>query len=320
MNLGVIGYRNHSKKIIDILSKLKCCNKISIFAHKQNIINKKSFNSNKVNFFFQLKNLDKCDAIFISSPTKTHHKYIKYFYKKKKYIFCEKPGCANSKELNFFEKIKNNKTNKVYVNYNMKFSKIHKFLKEIKNLKKKYGSIRLIDINLLSGISYKNKFKNNWRFNSRNIFQQISGNLGSHYVNLFINLFGKIKSKSINKYSFNKRNDTVLINLETNKNILGRFFFSYSTVFEDEIKIYLDNAVIKILKNRVNLFYPRNTFDDNNHFIQPPKKTLFSFNQKQDYDISLKSSLIFFLDHVKNSKYFKKKLLLNMIETSRFFL
>ena len=58
-------------------------------------------------YISNLRKLGQCNSIFISSATKTHFKYIKKFINKDTYIYCEKPGPTNLKQINFLKKLPN---------------------------------------------------------------------------------------------------------------------------------------------------------------------------------------------------------------------
>ena len=107
--VGVIGYRNHSNKIISNLSKNKSIKKIFSFCYKKKKI--KSLNKNNkikiLQYISDLRKLGQCNSIFISSATKTHFKYLKKFINKDTYIYCEKPGPTNLKQINFLKKLPN---------------------------------------------------------------------------------------------------------------------------------------------------------------------------------------------------------------------
>ena len=71
INVGIIGYRNHSLKIIDVLLSSHKIGKIFCYCYKVNtckILNEK--NKNK-NFLSNLKDLY-ISVIFITSPSNTH--------------------------------------------------------------------------------------------------------------------------------------------------------------------------------------------------------------------------------------------------------
>ena len=79
--VGIIGYQNHSYKIISTLSKNKSIKKIYSFCYKRKKIkdlNKKN-KIKKLEYVSDLKKLYQCKSVFISSATKTHIGYIKKF-------------------------------------------------------------------------------------------------------------------------------------------------------------------------------------------------------------------------------------------------
>ena len=317
MKIGIIGYRNHTSKHINSLVDSKLVSNILVYVYKTKIINRLK-NKNKINYTCALKDLEDCDGILICSPTITHKSYISYFIKKNKYIFCEKPGASSKLEVQFLNNLKKKQKRKIYFNYNMRFSEIDKYFKKCFS-QKKYGKVQFIDIKLTNGISFKNNFKNNWRFKSNNNFEKISGNLGVHYVNLLMKFFNKFDYKKIINLKTNKRNDCSII-LMRSKNLISTCFFSYSSPYNDEISIYFTNSIVKFSNNNVFALYPRDTFDKKRLFKSPPKKKIGSFLNKNDYDLSNKKSVNYFLKIIKSKKSFLLKDFEDAIKSLKFFL
>tara|TARA_B100000965_G_C19584878_1_gene755260 strand:+ start:1584 stop:2567 length:984 start_codon:yes stop_codon:yes gene_type:complete len=307
--VGVIGYRKHSYKIISNLIKNKSINKIYSFCYRKKKVNSLNKNNKvkKIQYVSDLKKLDKCKSIFISSSTETHFKYIKQFIKKNIYIYCEKPGPTNLKQINFLKKLPKKIKEKIYFGHNLLHSNIYDFLNKV--IKKKiYGKPIYAQVNITNGISYKKSFNNNWRFKSNSIFQKISGNVGIHYISLFMFLFGDIKKIKINQFGCIKKNkiDNAVIDMKFNKNFYTKIFLSYSTIVEDEIKIFFSNLLVIINEKNLSIFYPRNTFNKNGNFIKPKKKIIFKFINSWS-DNSLRNSINYFIKISVLNKNFKLK-------------
>ena len=131
--VGVIGYQNHSYKIISNLAKNKSIKKIYSFCYKKEKIRHLNRN-NKIKileYVSDMEKLDQCKSVFISSATKTHFEYIKKFIKKKIYIYCEKPGPTNLKQINFLKKLPKKIKEKIYFGHNLLHSDVYSFLREI---------------------------------------------------------------------------------------------------------------------------------------------------------------------------------------------
>ena len=81
MKIGIVGYRRHARKHIDLIKKNYKNNQLVIF-HP-------TFKSKEVSNNFS--DLMKCDCLIISSPTSTHLEYIKklteYNYKMPIYYY-----------------------------------------------------------------------------------------------------------------------------------------------------------------------------------------------------------------------------------------
>lgn len=295
---GVIGYRNHSKKLIDILSK-QTDETIIIYAYKKIYLGNK--NNKKIKITYDLATLNKCKAIIIASPSKTHFKYLSYFSNKNKYIFCEKPGVINYLELDKLSKFKFSQKKLTYFNFNYTYSEIIEPLKKIIE-NKKYGRLLYIYIQSSHGLYFKNnKFKKN-RFNKNNIYENIYGNLGVHYISLLSKFFTKIKIENVSLKSFNNKNqiDTANVDLLIDNKIKVNLFLSYSTIYTQKIVLFFNNASIEYENNRIVEYYPRNTFNQKGNFVKPKGKTLEkNINLTKNTN---ESSIKYFINKVKKNK------------------
>lgn len=295
--IGLIGYRNHSLKILNILVKYNYKNIIVYCRDKKKLLNVKK----NILYTDDINELIKCSIIFICSPNNTHYKYIKKFLSKDTYIFCEKPASVCLKEVKKLKNLKNQLKEKIYFNFNYIKSNTYYFIdKEIKN--KQNGELMHVSIYATHGLFFKNKFNKNWRIQNKNIFEEITGNLGIHYINLLNHLFGKIKiiNKNTNRFS-KKGTDSSLITIRSSKGKTASIYLSYATVFSQEIKIFFTNSILEISSNNIYKYSPRDTFDSKGRFIKPRKKLI-----KKNSDISklsLEESVKFFM----NVAYSKKK-------------
>ncbi len=313
--VGIIGFGQQSKKILKILISKKEFF-VKVYVYKQKIQNK--FNSKSTTFTKNIDDLIDCQIIFIASASKSHFNYLKYFKSKNRYIFCEKPGVCSIKDINQLKKFKNEEKNKIYFNFNYIQSSFYNQI--VKCLKqKKYGDLVNISIISSHGLFFR-KINKKRRFNNNNIYENIFGNLGIHYINMMVNLFRLVEIKNVNLYSTNNKKlfDSVLINLIINKKFNANIFLSYSTIYDREFKFYFNNGMIKYNDNTIFEYFPRNTFDSLGKFTKPKKKIL-----KKNLDlsnISIENSVDYFLKIVKLKKTFTNINLNNMIKTNKLIL
>ena len=124
MVLGIIGYRNHASKLLNICLGTRQFSKIFIFCHNDKIsIKLNSENKEKkIRYTNDLNDLKLIKAVIISSPNHTHIKYLKFFLKRNVYIFCEKPPCINLKDFNFLKNLNKKFKDRIYFNHNFQVS------------------------------------------------------------------------------------------------------------------------------------------------------------------------------------------------------
>ena len=158
IQVGIIGYRNHAKRIISLLN-VKEDVKIKYIFHPVKS-SEKSINTNNISDLF------KCDAIFIISPNHTHFEYIKKFiHNFNGYIFCEKIPVVSIEELEWLKKIPEAKKSKIFFNFNYRFRGVSELIKKYLN-SEQIG--RVIHINIISthGLAFKQSYIDSWRSNT----------------------------------------------------------------------------------------------------------------------------------------------------------
>ena len=225
-NVGLIGYGKMGKIYIKEINKNKNFKIIEILRHKNfkketNTI-KKFFNSKKINLFI------------ISSPIRTHFKYLKYAYKAKKNIIVEKPIVENLSQLKKLIKINKNFPKKIMIHHNdvLNFEKL-KIAKKINNndnIKKVemfYGKNEIIN-------KYKDPF-----------FDWLP-----HPLAIIINFFNRIKKYKILNYSRSLKKKTIKEELRIVFDVKNfKIFVNFSNNFNSPQK------KIMIYKKNRNLFY-----------------------------------------------------------------
>lgn len=322
LNLGIIGYRNHSQKLISIIKKNKKINQIISFCYKKNKINSLNTRNklSNIKYTSNLKDLNNLDIIVISSATGSHIKYLKKFIKKVKYIYCEKPGAVNINEIKFLKSLNQNIKKKIFFGQNVLYSDLHYQLKKIER-RKIFGKPLYSTINICNGISFKKSMNVNWRFTSKLIFKKITGNVGIHYLGLLQSIFGKIHKFSIKEFGINKKNkiDNSFLDVEFSNKFVSKIFLSYSTIAFEEIKFYFTNGLLVFDGKKLYSHSPRDVFEADGNFKTPKKKIIKKFNKSWSND-SLENSINFFLKSCLLNKGFKIKDYNNFLEILNLFL
>ena len=309
VKLGIIGYRNHAKRLISILDKRKDCSLEFIYHPTKKIKDVRGTN--------KISELLPCDGILIASPNKTHFSYLKKLEKFNGYIFCEKPPVVLRSELDKLKKFKTNRKKKTYFNFNFRFKKINYLLEQIIK-DKRLGKIININIILAHGLSFKKEYVKSWRSKSNR--HSVLDTVTVHFIDMLNLHFGKPKKIQYNPKSVNKIGtayDTVNINMIYDKCINVQILNSYASPLVNEISILTSNSWIVFRKNEFIIYHPRDTFDKKGFFKDPPIYKKFKINRDEDYFKSLNYSLDDFIFHTKNNVPFDLKLFNSSLEVSK---
>lgn len=321
MIVSVIGYKNHSQRIINILVNIEYVKKILIF-HPTKDINLSILGLTNPKLFFtnNWDDLRISRCYFICAPNNYHYFYLNKIisHDPKSYIYCEKPPVVKKSELNWLEINKSILYKRTLFGFNFRFTKFYKYVSETFE-KNKLGFPIHINFNLSYGIAFKKNMRNNWRFNDPSVFSRITGNLGIHYLNFSQSIFGDIIDKKIfesNNVKHNQ-NDTSLIVFKTEKNILVSIFISYASVSNEEVNFYFSNGIISKHGNKVFLYSPRDVFNEKGNFIKPNGQLIFD-NVEEDNGLS--NSINFFIKTILNKKHFDQKLFEDAVKANKFFI
>ena len=298
--IGFIGYRNHAKKLLDIVEREESVEVSQIYHPIKNIDDSRITNN--------LKDLYECDGIVIASPNNTHFEYLKEIIENSDcLIYCEKPPVTSSEGIEYLEKLTSEQKKRIFFGFNLRFSEFNDFLK-VYSKSEKLGKIIQINIITSQGLAFKEKYLGDWRADGENNLHNIIENSSIHWIDLMIFNFGKTTNSnylprlvSNNGTSF----DTNSVNLQFENGMVASIFTSYATPLVENIVIVGTNGFAIIKDGKIEISYPRDTFDENGLFTNPKNKEEIDFSFQTNGKNSLKKSMNYFLDHLKNSQMFE---------------
>ena len=297
----VIGYKNHAFRIISTLSKNRELGKIIVYHPDiNNCVLPEMADNVLLTDDFKLFRTAKC--VFIASPSVTHYYYLKKIHDEFEdltdipYIYCEKPIVTSQLEVDWLSENIESFKNRLMCGYNLKFSNFSVKAGELIN-DNSFGKPVFANFQVTHGLAFKKEIGLNWRFSSEDIFSSIIGNLGVHYVNLSIHLFGDIIRSNLNLGNFanHQNEDTAIITMEHSSGVLSTIVLSYASIFSKRFELFFTDGLIT--GNSEGLFckYPRDTFDSSGEFISPPEKLITEESDKRDG--TLEKSLEYFLKY-----------------------
>ena len=293
LRIGIIGQGSQYNRISKILKSKRL--KFTIYkpSRNTNYYNKKKFDK-----------LKKCNVVFILSPNDTHFEYIKLL-KNNRYIFCEKPPVNKLHDL---KKLKRIKSNKIYFNYNFRFSKISELLGKIKKFHLK--ELLYASITTGHGLGFKKDYSKSWRSNRKICKKGVFEIVSIHWVDLINYHFDIKKIQNLNLRNYIKNtngidNSYCKIYLKNKSEV--DIFSSFTSPLIKRMIFVFENGIIEQNDNFIEIRGPAINLDKNNFFKKPKLIKKINLNDNKDYILSLEKSVIYFLNHALNNKNFSKE-------------
>lgn len=295
IKLGFIGYRNHAKRLIDIIEQRTDCTVSRIYHPTKPV--------NDLRVTNDLSKLFDCDAIVIASPNSTHFDYIQKLDDFSGYILCEKPPAISLEELDNIERLPKQKKIKLFFNFNYRFSGLSEKIGNYLN-SEVLGKIIHIDIIATHGLAFKQEYQNSWRANGKENIHNLLDTVTVHYLDLInfhlSNNFSHYylpRLLSSNGTSY----DTNLLILQYDAGPTVSILNSYATSYMNELLVIGTNGYLSIRNDTFEIRSPRDTFDEKGFFISPPISQNNAFQMQEDYNMSLRKSLDYFITRVKEN-------------------
>jgi len=215
------------------------------------------------------------------------------------------------------KKLKKNINKKIYFNFNERFN-LTTLL--IKKLKKKLGNLIYANIVVGYGISSNQIFYSTWKAKKKKCPLGVYEILNIHFIDLINYLFGIKTINSLlykNKKKIITRAETKIL---TKNKSSAEIFCSFDIPFVYQKEFIFENGILRVKKDGIYLYYPKNTKDKKGRFIEPKLRKKIKINYYDEFNNSLEKSLEYFLYHAKKKISFKNKEKILSYSSTQFFL
>ncbi len=285
----VIGYKNHAKKIINILKKKKI--KIVIYHYDKR--------KTQVNKFSEVLNHD---YVFILSPNHTHFYYLSLLekIKYKNSIFCEKPIVNSKRDL---KKLSNFKIrNQIFTNFGLVNSEFFKILRIYSN-KNKIGELLKVDFINSHSFGFTSDYSKNWRSDNKINKFGILETVSIHFLYFFFKLFGDFVKISNTKKKFIKQtsaydfaNTNIILKNKSQINLT----VSYVSPFIFNINMLFSGGFINISDKFIKVYKINFQKTKSNRSKSPKLIYKKNYNIKNTWDESHNNNVNYFINNKSN--------------------
>lgn len=297
LRVGIIGYRHHAARLMNLVNSLEDTAIAAVF-HPSKIIDHPCATN-------EFNDLYDSDAILISSPNHTHAEYLKRLLcDYRGYILCEKPPVISIKDLEFLETIPTKQQERLFFNFNFRFSTLNEALTDPR-WTSRLGKRIHFHLTRTHGLAFTPGYSESWRADGATNKHAILDTVAIHYLDLLCFHFGKIK---VHHYSANIHSnrgtafDTAHVALTFEDGATGNIYVSYAGAHQAYCDIVGTDGRIVIEEGQMRLLSPRDTFNPDGLFVDPPVVNKRPFVFRGDYERSLQKAMDFFINHVRSQR------------------
>jgi len=307
LRVGVIGYRNHAARILDVLGRVPSVSVDRIYHPTKALAL-----SGATNEFAEL--LD-CAAIFIASPNETHAEYLQALAEFRGYVFCEKPPVTRPEDI---AKIRI-PPERIFFNFNMRFSLMARAISECLEAGH-LGRVLFADAFVSHGLAFKPIYAGSWRSDRLTHKLGVIETVGIHHLDLFNTFFGEAVSISGAGGVFSGNGtafDAGRITLTYPDGCMASVTTSYASPGLSHLRIVGTDGLLEVNAEHIVLRGPRDVFDEQGGFVLPPVLREFDPPAQGLYRDSLERSIRYFVDKARTGAAIDRKLYADSMSTMR---
>lgn len=295
LKIGFVGFGNHANRLSNLLQN-------SLDFYETLIYHPVKMSDDTTNNLFDLC---ECDVVFITSPNKTHFKYIQLLLEQTNaMIFCEKPPCTSKAELDELRRLGPDDKRRVFFNFNYRFSALYEFVQSTISAGL-IGDVMHLHGILSHGLAFKSGYQETWRGKYPINESVVLDTSAIHFIDLCCYLFdGALEIKSSSPSSHKHGFDSFAINLESRHRVSISLYASYAAPYHFSFTVLGTNGLIQANDHSLAVRYPRNTFDIEGFFIAPPTQVTDRYSFEVDYQNSIQSSLNYFIARTESGDGF----------------
>jgi predicted dehydrogenase len=285
MKVGLVGYKNHAFRLLQVLTRQPKINRIFVYhpdAEKiASVTQKLSQIDARITCTSDIRNIEACQATIIASPPETHLFYIELLAPTKQYLLCEKPPISSKLDLPKLLNIIDSMNGKLAFHFNQRFGSF--FLELNARIEdKSLGRLVSLRFENSHGLAFEDKFQG-WRNSNDNL--GIWGNLAIHYVDMSCAVGGAPRAVSSRGYRHSaksKKYDTLFANLQF-ADFEASIFCSYAAPCISQMRAVFEDGILDFTNGHLTIASPRRSFDKDGRFVPPQTRTISRVESMAQY-------------------------------------
>ncbi len=243
------------------------------------------------------------DAIIISSPTSEHLPQLKRLADYPGHIMLEKPAVESQSDIQHLLDITDDRKSRIRVNFNFKYNPVAMVLAEVIE-SGALGKPIHASFETNHGGAFRNDWDKGWR--TDNQFTGSIFTVGIHYVQWMTEHFDNPVETIVrtSNHAGSRADDSGTAQLIWDDGFIVNVLTSYASAFKVHFQITGTDGYVVYGGTSVNLYTPRDTFDENGLYSDPPESTQLHSPWNDAYRTSLKNSQSAFMADVRSQAVF----------------
>ncbi len=241
------------------------------------------------------------DAVVIVSPGDSHAGYLERLVESDRPVYCEKPAATTRKALDWLDANERSLGPRTTFGFNYRDTA---FATAARGVLKQEQHGKPIHLRFVAahGLAFREGWSDDWRFRTAKPFDRLIGNLGIHYVDLCLHLFGEIESANASETHMRggPSADNAVLTLVHSGGATAHIMLSYTAPYANAAELHLTDGRLEMRDGKVAIFAPRDHYGPDGRYATPPERQLAAFaSSGAYYDDAIARRVTRFLDRVE---------------------
>ena len=267
LSAAVVGLRGHAGRHIEMLGQNPDVELKWVYYHRE-----PPSESAHLPVTNDISDCMDSDVVIISSPTPLHFQQLEALSGYDGYVLLEKPAVTAAEEIRRLLELAPRLKSRIFVNYNFMFHDLAGLLGELAS-GPEMGDVFALEVHSNHGGAFTSGWHDSWRRRKGGLNIGALETVGIHYIHFALTQFGECRNAIVRTGSLSRKGeavDTGMVSMRMESGMWVSIYCSYAAPYAFRVQMWGTNGYLTYDGKEVAVYSPRDTFDENGLFAEPP--------------------------------------------------